>query len=210
MEVREWLHRIELIDLINGIGVKCAIKEGVKLGCGQKEDDISEHSLSALLHSTTWDCRKPPTPKRFMAATRNTYSVPSTSLVNLKQGLVTDSEMVVQPGRWASRCSTTYPLTFAPPSFSGGSQLTATDTPVTSSIFTGPTGMSGLSVHKGRGLRISVALIDIEFLSLNIFKYVLLTKNDDLDDFCCRADSILHLQGVVTCVIDGGITDDKV
>lgn len=38
----------------------------------------------------------------------------------------------------------------------------------------------------------------------------LLTKNDDLNDFSCHANSILHLQCVVTSVIDGGITDDEV
>lgn len=43
-----------------------------------------------------------------------------------------------------------------------------------------------------------------------IYYFLKLTKNDDLDDFSCNANSILHLQSVVTCVIDGGITDDKV
>lgn len=128
-----------------------------------------ENLLLALLHSTTSDCRKPPMPKRFMAATRNTYSVPSESLVNLKQGLVTDSEMVVQPGRWASRCSTTYPLTLAPPSFSGGSQLTVTETPSTSSIFTGPIGILGLSEQKQQGSYLGRQFLSFLFLCLLIF-----------------------------------------
>lgn len=37
-----------------------------------------------------------------------------------------------------------------------------------------------------------------------------LTEDDDLDDFGRHANSILHLQRVVTGVIDGGITDQQV
>ena len=37
-----------------------------------------------------------------------------------------------------------------------------------------------------------------------------LTEDDDLDDLGCYANGILHLKGVVSCVIDGRFTDDKV
>lgn len=38
----------------------------------------------------------------------------------------------------------------------------------------------------------------------------ILTEDDDLDDLSCHANSVLHLQRVVSRVVDGGLTDDEI